>query len=215
MSYQSTSNLGIEVLRAARDGVRLRLVAHLPAGDSPPAYPRPDLPQILQAASPPPERVDGRRWYEPIRDSHDRPLFADEGDPDAWKQGIRFTDDVTPLGPPAAETVVLDQQVTLTFQWAREISYTHTGGDYPNGFIAAPYTQPQQDEWLGVDFYGEFELAWRHALEPNAWVAISFERFEPGRRSVEFLTRVTDAWLFRPPSGVPWWEQPYPKGASS
>jgi hypothetical protein len=52
-------------------------------------------------------------------------------------------------------------------------------------------------------------------LDPDGWVAISFERFEPGRKSVEFLTRVTDTWLFRPPSGAPWWEQPYPKGAGA
>jgi hypothetical protein len=37
MSYQSTSNLGIEVLMTARDGVRLRLASHHPAQAIPPA----------------------------------------------------------------------------------------------------------------------------------------------------------------------------------
>jgi hypothetical protein len=215
MSYQSTSNLGIEVLLAARDGVRLRLVAHLPAEASPPAYPLPNRPQSLQAASPPPERVDGRRWYEPIRDLDGRPLFADEGETDSWKRGVRFTDDCTPLGPPALETVVLDQQVMLAFQWARQIDYAPEGGHYPTGFVSAPYDQPPAGQPMTAHFYGEFELAWRRVLDPNAWVAISFERFEPGRESVEFLTRVTDAWLFRPPSGAAWWEQPYPSGAGA
>jgi hypothetical protein len=215
MSYQSTSDLGIEVLLAARDGLRLRLVSHLPDDIRPPEYPLPNRPQSLQAASHPPERVDGRRWYEPIRDRHDRPLFADEADLDAWKEGVRFTDDIAPLDAPAPETVVLDQQVMLAFQWAREIDYQPEGGHYPNGFISGPYEQREAGKRHPVDFYGEFELAWRHELEPNAWVAISFERFAPGRRSVEFLTKVTDAWLFRPPSGLPWWEQPYPKGAST
>jgi hypothetical protein len=66
----------------------------------------------------------------------------------------------------------------------------------------------------GRQLLREFELAWRRELEPEGWVAISFERFEPGRESVEFLTRVADTWLFRPPSGAPWWEQPYPRGTS-
>lgn len=215
MSYQSTSNLGIEVLTAARDGVRLRLVLHLDEDDRPLQYPRPNLPQTLQAASPPPPRVDGRRWYEPIRDLDGRPLFSDEADRDAWKRGVRFTDDVTPLAAPALDTIVLDQQVSLAFQWAREVSYALEGGHYPTGFISAPYHQPESGQWIGADFYGEFELAWRHELDPDAWVAISFERFEPGRESVEFLTKVTDAWLFRPPNGVPWWETPYPKGATA
>ena len=215
MSFQSTSHLGIEVLVAARDGVRLRLVSHLPQDATPPSYPLPNRPQSLQAASPPPERVDGRRWYEPVRDLDGRPLFADEAEADSWKRGVRFTDDVTPLGTPALETVVLDQQVVLAFQWARQIDYAPEGGHYPTGFISAPYDQPPSGQRMGAHFYGEFELAWRRELDADAWVAISFERFEPGRESVEFLTRVTDAWLFRPPSGAPWWEQPYPKGADA
>jgi hypothetical protein len=215
MSYQSTSNLGIEVLVTARDGVRLRLAAHLPAKAIPPAYPLPNRPQPLQAASPPPERVDGRRWFEPIRDLEGRPLFADEGEADSWKRGVRFADDCTPLGTPASETVVLDQQVMLAFGWARAIGYAPGGGHYPNGFISAPYDQPPQDQGMEAHFYGEFELAWRRALDPDAWVAISFERFEPGRQSVEFLTKVTDTWLFRPPGGAPWWEQPYPQGTGA
>jgi hypothetical protein len=215
MSFQSTSNLGIEVLVTARDCVRLRLAAHLPAEAIPPAYPLPNRPQPLQAASPPPERVDGRRWYEPIRDLEGRPLFADEGKADSWKRGVRFTDDCTPLGTPASETVVLDQQVMLAFGWARAIGYAPGGGHYPNGFISAPYDQPPPDQGMDVHFYGEFELAWRRALDPDAWVAISFERFEPGRQSVEFLTKVTDTWLFRPPGGAPWWERPYPQGTGA
>ena len=216
MSYQTTSDLGVEVLIAARDGIRLRLVSNLHLGDvGPPDYPLPNRPQSLQAASPPPERVDGRRWYEPIRDLDGRPLFAAEAEADSWKQGVRFADDVTPLAAPAPETVTLDQQVMLSFQWAREVSYAAGGGHYPTGFVSGPYDQPEAGRPFGADFYGEFELAWRHELDPDAWLAISFERFEPGRRSVEFLTRVTDAWLFRPPSGLPWWERPYPKGAST
>jgi hypothetical protein len=215
MSYQSTSHLGIEVLVTARDGIRLRLVSHLPAEATPPAYPLPNRPQPLQAASPPPERVDGRRWYEPVRDLEGRPLFADEAEADSWKRGVRFTDDCTPLGAPAPETVVLDQQVMLAFGWAREIDYTPGGGHYPTGFISAPYDQPPSGQPMAANFYGEFELAWRRVLDPDGWVAISFERFEPGRESVEFLTRVTDTWLFRPPNGAPWWEQPYPRGAGA
>jgi hypothetical protein len=214
MSYQSTSHLGIEVLVAARDGVRLRLVSHLPGDAAPPEYPLPNRPQPLQAAAPPPERVDGRRWYEPIRDLDGRPLFADEAAADSWKRGVRFSDDCTPLGTPAPETVVLDQQVVLAFQWAREIDYAPEGGHYPTGFISAPYDQPAAGQPVAANYYGEFELAWRRELEPEGWVAISFERFEPGRESVEFLTRVADTWLFRPPSGAPWWEQPYPRGTS-
>jgi hypothetical protein len=215
MSYQSTSHLGIEVLVTARDGIRLRLVSHLPDDAVPPAYPLPNRPQPLQAASPPPERVDGRRWFEPIRDLEGRPLFADEGEADSWKRGVKFADDCTPIGMPSSETVVLDQQVMLAFGWARAIDYARGGGHYPTGFISAPYDQPPSDQHMDVHFYGEFELAWRRPLDPDAWVAISFERFEPGRQSVEFLTRVTDAWLFRPPSGVPWWEQPYPQGTGA
>lgn len=216
MSYQITSDLGIEVLLAARDGIRLRLVSHLRHGGAKPLdYPLPDWPQSLQAASPPPERVDGRRWYEPVRDLDGRPLFADEAAVDSWRRGVRFADDITPLAAPAIETVVLDQQVKLAFQWARAVHFAPEGGHYPTGFVSGPYDQPDPGQPMGIDFYGEFELAWRHELDPDAWVAIGFERFEPGRESVEFLTKVTDAWLFRPPSGLPWWERPYPTGATT
>ncbi|SRR6266545_1615015 len=216
MSYQTTSDLGVEVLIAARDGIRLRLVSNLHLGDvGPPDYPLPARPQSLQVASPPPERVDGRRWFEPIRDLNGRPLFADEADADAWKQGVRFSDDITPLGPPTLETIVLDQQVMLAFQWGREVHYAADGGHYQTGFVSGPYQQPDPGQPVGANYFGEFELAWRHELEPDAWAAISFERFEPGRRSVEFLTRVSIDWLFRPPSGAAWWEEPYPKGPTS
>jgi hypothetical protein len=216
MSFQTTSDLGVEVMLAARDGIRLRLVSHLRRADAEPLdHPMPNWPQSLQVASPPPERVDGRRWYEPIRDLNGRPLFDDEAEADSWRRGVRFTDDCAPLGPPALETVVLDQQVMLGFQWARAVHFSPEGGHYATGFVSGPYDQPDPGQPMGVDFYGEFELAWRHELEPDAWVAISFERFEPGRQSVEFLAKVTDAWLFRPPSGRPWWERPYPKGAST
>jgi hypothetical protein len=39
-------------------------------------------------------------------------------------------------------------------------------------------------------------LAWRHPLQPGAWVALSFDRFDPNGLSTAFLVKVTGDWLF-------------------
>jgi len=46
------------------------------------------------------------------------------------------------------------------------------------------------------------QLAWRHPLQAGAWVALSFDRFDPNGLSTAFLARVSDAWLFERPQAA-------------
>jgi hypothetical protein len=209
MSHQAGSDVGIQVLLVARDGLRLEVfglrvqaeehsytLRRLPPLQHPPPFRR----VWIQAASPPPPRIDGCPWYEP---------FAQGGHLPHWLLNRQATaasspyDGLPKLGQPSPDSVVLNQQVKLEFERGRQIEITRPDPGDPMGFPANGYPQPTDP--VDADFYGEHELAWARPLSPGAWVALSFDRFDPDALSTAFLMRVTDDWLFEPP------QQPGPK----
>ena len=97
------------------------------------------------------------------------------------------------LARPAAEAIVLDQQVELGEERADDRVHPLRPGD-ALGFPANGYPLP--DGPVEADAYAQLELAWRHPLQPGAWVALSFDRFDPNGLSTAFLVKVIDDWLF-------------------
>jgi hypothetical protein len=196
MSWQNGSDIGVQVLLVARDGIRLevtrvplRVVSEgdytLQPAEATEASRRP----WIQAASPPPPRVDGCPWFEPFRPGRRLPEWLQPAKGDGPYDGI------PKLARPSAEAIVLDQQLQLGVQRGRKIEFTRAEPGDPLGFPANGYPLP--DEPLEADAYALCELAWRHPLQPGAWVALSFDRFDPNGLSTAFLVKVTDAWMFR------------------
>jgi len=204
-SWQTGSDVGVQVLLVARDGIRFQFGGvRTPYHAEPPAQALPPRHVWVQAASPPPDRVDSRPWYAPYERESGVPWLVQGSDEESSSSSYKKP---PKLGKPDAGTIVLDQQITAPFQWAREADFALAEVGDPMGFLSNQYEQP--DGRVGVDFYGEYELAWVRPLREGAWVALSFDRFDPDAYSAAWLVRVTDAWLFRPP------EQPDPKAPAA
>jgi hypothetical protein len=194
MSWQNGSDIGIQVELVARDGIRLEVVRVpwqvVDEGEStlaPVEATEASRRRWIQAASPPPPRVDGCPWYEP---------FLPGQLPD-WLRpatGDNPYDGLPKLGRPPAEAIVLDQQVELDVERGRQVTFTRPDPGHALGFPASGYPLPEEP--VEADAYAQFELAWRQPLLPGAWVALSFDRFDPTALSTAFLVKVTDARLF-------------------
>jgi hypothetical protein len=212
MSRPSSDGL-IDVLRVGRDGIRFRFAAqlHLPGypNDHPPAAALPTLYQWVQGASPPPARA-GNPWQDGIRvydDTENGRAFAlssrGQSLDDAWqRRGVFWLEGIPNLDPPKPETIVLDEQLDVPFRWAMEVPITEDPD--PRGFLSIPYPYPPLEQagtitYVGVDYFGEYTLAWTRLLEPGEWVAISFDRFQPpDRPSADYLAQIEDVNLFAP-----------------
>jgi hypothetical protein len=209
MSWQNGSDIGVQIDVAARDGIRLE-IARLPMrvvdeGD----YRLVEVEvteasrwRWIQAASPPPPRVDGCPWYGAFGPA-DRTLPE-------WLQAPRAAspyDGLAKLARPSAETIVLDQQVELFDDRERKLEFARPAPGEPRGFPANEYPLPVGP--VEATAYVQCQLAWRHPLQAGAWVALSFDRFDPNALSTAFLVKVSDAWLFGGP------EAAFPKGAAA
>jgi hypothetical protein len=208
MSWQSGSDIGIQIQVVARDGIRLeiarlplvavddyafRLIAVEPTEESRRRW--------LQAVSPPPPRVDGRPWYEAFK-RDDRAL------PD-WLQSASAADPyagLPRLARPPLESIVLDQQVELAEERGRRLEFAREEPGNALGFAANEYPQPEDP--VEVNAYIQCQLAWKHTLQPGAWIALSFDRFDSNALSTAFFAKVTDDWLFARPETV------YPKASA-
>lgn len=219
----STKDAAIEVIRVGRDGIRFRFGAelHLPEGPDDPPYdpPRPPGESLqaepsrwrITAASPPPTR-DSQHWAWGLTlgaGGGESPVAFDPvgvGGPDWRTVGIGWTEVIPALDEPAAETIVLDKELPLAFEWGREMTFRNEPD--PLGFLSVWYRQPFEYEppltSVGVNFYGEFTLAWRRPLSPGDWVALSADGFKPADRdSADFITQVEDCNVLNPPSWRP------------
>ena len=198
MSYQNGSDIGVQVLLVARDGIRLEVVRVpwqvVDEGEytlAPSEATEASRRRWIQAASPPPPRVDGCPWYEPFLPGRQLPDWLQPAKADSPYDPY---DGLPKLARPPAEAIVLDQQVELDVQRGREVTFTRPDPGHALGFPASGYPLP--DGPVEADAYALFELAWRQPLQPGAWVALSFDRFDPNALSTAFLVKVTDAWLF-------------------
>lgn len=150
----------------------------------------------IQAATPPPKRVDKRPWEFGIRiddnTKNGRP-FQPEDDDDSWKdRGVLFIEDIASLDQPEPGTIVLDRWLIVP---ARPISWPFTKAIDQRGFRSASYPQPRIGKEgvtrVPLDYFGEYDLEWSGRVEPGDWVAFSFDRFwPPERESVEFIGQI-------------------------
>jgi hypothetical protein len=200
MSWQNGSDIGVQVLLVARDGIRLEVVrVPLQVVDEgeytlvPVEATDASRRRWIQAASPPPPRVDGCPWYEPFLPGRQLPDWLQPA-PAAADSPYDPYDGLPKLARPPAEAIVLDQQVELGVQRGRQVQFTRPAPGHALGFPASGYPLP--DEPVEADAYALLELAWRQPLQPGAWIALSFDRFDPNALSTAFLVKVTDAWLF-------------------
>jgi hypothetical protein len=213
MPADHSSDAAIDVLRVCRDGIRFRfaLELHVPRfhPEGPPGKALPTRYQWIQAASPPPTR-DGAPWEDGIRindgtreDRAFRP--TDPGGDDAWRQYGVFCEEGAPsLDRPKPDTIVLHQRLAVPFEWARKIPF-HQKGVRLKGFLSVPYPLELPDDdvvdgvvYVGVNYFGEYTLAWTRPLKQGAWVAISFDDFHPPERgSADYIVQVENYWLFK------------------
>jgi hypothetical protein len=202
MSWQSGSDIGIQIQVVARDGIRLE-IARLPLALDEHAFrlvaveaTEESRRRWIQAASPPPPRVDGRPWYQAFK-RDDRALPE-------WLQSASANDPyaLPKLAQPSLRSIVVDQQVELAAERGRILELVREEPGNALGFAANEYPQPE--DAIEVNAYIQCQLAWKHTLQPGAWIALSFDRFDPNAPSTAFLAKVTNDWLFaRPDTGYP------------
>jgi hypothetical protein len=185
-------------LQICRDGVRF--IFGIVPPTNPQASPGNRLRAIyrrIQAASPPPDRVDGSAWESGICVGDDRkncrPLRPADGD-DSWKRlGVYYIEDIASLDQPKPGAIVLDQWLTVA---VKPTTRPFSAKDRL-GFLSAFYPQPVMEgagrTCVEVDYNATFDLKWSTPLEPGSWVAISFDRFwPPERESVEYIAQIQE-----------------------
>jgi hypothetical protein len=188
---QSTSQLAINVLQACRDGIEFDLMF---TPEFPPAYEeysaseRPgqerDLrrPQIM-AAKPVPSREDTSGWKDAI-------LRLDPGNVIRWKPG-----ETSPLAAPSPADVVLDRQLPeLARAWG---AVRGSGAQRWEWLVCPSGRYPQPTGYEDVTHYSRFRVYWDHELELDGGneVAVSFEAFDHGRKSIELIVFIQDSLL--------------------
>jgi hypothetical protein len=172
--YQLSNNLGAELVLVAGDGIHFRLFG-LSTGREPQQE---ALLVHVQAASPPPDGVDGTSLQELRKQKMTRRH-------------------VPALQEPASESIVLDQEIPIPLQGdTEEVVFSEEKlREAPVSFLTNRDRQ-EGEASFSVDYYDEYQLRWDRPLSPRAWVAISFDRFHP--ESSAIVAQVTDEWLFEP-----------------
>jgi hypothetical protein len=152
----------------------------------------------IQAASPPPKRVDGTPWDEGlVMTGGGRFVRTTASPPDGRVDPLGG---VAPLGRPDPDTIVFDRwlavpavpptrALTRTF----EIN-TADPSIRPLSFLSVPYPDASVDgkrlAIAGVDYYYEGTVEFDRPAK-DEWIAVSLERFfPPERASAELIVRV-------------------------
>ena len=196
MGWQNGSDIGIWIGAVARDGIRLE-IARLPYAASvadPSRLGRVEATEEsrhrwIQVASPPPPRVDGRPWYEAFQLNN--PALPN------WLQPASSTDSLVgspKLARPSSESIVLDQQVILDADQGRWVECVRAEAGDPLGFAANYYPLPESS--VEATAYIQCKLAWKNTLQLGAWIALSFDGFDPNAASTAFLAKVIEERLF-------------------
>jgi hypothetical protein len=129
-------------------------------------------------------------------------------DQEVWLEyGVEWDKNTMPLNRPDAADILLEQQFSVPSAWLLDVQFPQETEPNPAGFLSEPYPKPGQNRqalWgrrVGVSQYGEYTLGWTRAKEPeiDALLSISFEGFAKGRRSADFIAKVTPGRLFRGP----------------
>ena len=151
----------------------------------------------IQAASPPPGRVDGTRWDDGLVVTGGG-RFDRAKPPADWR--VDPLDGVAPLRQPDPATIVLDRWLAVpAVPPARALTRTFEIGPAdpsisPLSFLSAPYPDASIDgkrlAVVGVAYYYEGTITFDREAE-DEWIAVSLERFfPPERASAELIVRV-------------------------
>jgi hypothetical protein len=191
------SDAVFDFLRVCSHGFRFKFGVRTPteSQDAPPNRLR-ALYVRIQAASPPPSRVDKLPWEFGIRvcdgTEGGQPLQVTAGD-DSWKRdGVFQIKGIPSLEQPAPGDIVLDRWLTVP----NNPTILEFNGQVDHlGFLSASYPQPEPDDSgvarVTVDYYREDDIPWLSDLPVDNWVAISVDRFwPPERESVEYIAQI-------------------------
>ena len=196
--------LVVDYLQICRDGIRLRLGVRLDTSPDP-KNPSKRMPAALykriQVACPPPTR-EGRAWEFGTRVSDG----TEDGQPlpptdDTWKdRGVFTVEGIPSLDQPEPSTIVFDRWLALPSSGIQPKIFTFTEEVDTRGFLSISYPQPHIGEegaiQVGMDYFAEYMLKWSSLLPPNAYVAISLDRFwPPERESPDYIAQVQDCLL--------------------
>jgi hypothetical protein len=156
----------------------------------------------IQAASPPPRRIDRSRWQKGLRvyDGTENGRKFDASDP-SWRQsGVFPLEGISPLDQPPSNTIVLDQWLDIpAVAPAAALTTTFTltppkprSAETTNHFISVAYPMPVVSggelEVAGVTYYREAVLP---LTEAKDWIALSFSQFYPhDRESADYIIEV-------------------------
>jgi hypothetical protein len=210
MPAQHSSDAAIDILRVCRDGIRFQYFGQLQLPRyqrTPPSAALPALDVWVQAAAPPPARVDGTPWQQNMLRQDGEPwpqrqlaVVAKGGN--GWQtHGVRWPDDTPALAAPPLAQTILCQQISVPFGWMLDVRFPANGEVDQVSFLSQPYEVDQEPLWgrrVGVNYFGTFTLRWTRDVAVDDWIAISFERFAENRRSVDYIAPVTPGNLFSP-----------------
>jgi hypothetical protein len=225
MPGQATSDAALDLHRVCLHGIQFTYAIDLylrrydrqpPTTEPPPRF------QRIQVARRPPDRassVVGRAWYDSIyTDPNDDKATLEVALGDgSWKRQDRFylpdlfslyQEGIASLGVPAADTIILDKQLTIPFVHSLAAPEGEAPAVQPGmfmaigppssrdrlGFLSVPYPQPDPGQYE-VNFKGTFTCQWKPGLDPelreDEWVAISFDQFTPPERSsADYLAQI-------------------------
>jgi hypothetical protein len=201
----AVSDAVIDQVRACPDSIRFRLGLQFYSPGRVPPLERllPARYLRIQAASPPPGRIDDSGWQDGLRvyDGTENGREFDASDP-TWKQsGVFPLEGISPLDQPPPDTLVLDRWLAVPAvppTAALTTTFTLTppkrgSVGTTNHFISVDYPMPVGDgegpKVAGVAYYCEAVL--RFTRKAEDWIALSFSRFYPHeRQSADYIIAV-------------------------
>jgi hypothetical protein len=210
VSHASSDGV-MDVVRACPDRIQFRFGLEFRIPNRPRAAAASPLPARylrIQAAWPPPRRVDGSSWQDGLFVDGGRPFrAADMGWRDA---GVFPLEGNPPLDQPRPDTVILDRwlavpEVPPTAAATAAIFDLTLPGQRgkTNHFLSVPYAPPtvngQDVAVTGVTYFCRKALPWTRPLnqrnkDPERnYVAVSFDRFwPPERASADYIIVIED-----------------------
>jgi len=195
----------LDFLSAGREQLTFRVGLQFRDPLQPPPPPGSVLPFRyirVQVASPPPQRVDGTRWMDGLRDSRGNPFDPDNPPEDGEVSALQG---IAPLGQADPATIVLDRWLAVAAVPPRQaltrtfiLLGTPNPPEGPLSFLSVPYPDPSINGTrlteAGVAYYrAGAHFAFDRSVDAadGDYVAVSLDRFFPAERaSADYIVRV-------------------------